>query len=163
MGTQIPRVPSWTPEELRDALTGSRSIREICFGLGLKATGGNYTTIKRVAKDNGIDLTTLDGKRWRTGETRPVVPPRPLKELLVKGSRVKPAALKKKLVAAGLMIDVCSTCGCPPEWNGEPLVLQLDHRDGDTENNRRRNLRVLCPNCHSQTKTFAGRNCGRRQ
>lgn len=44
------------------------------------------------------------------------------------------------------------------EWMGNPLVLELDHIDGDNKNNKRDNLRYLCPNCHSQTPTWRGRN-----
>lgn len=44
------------------------------------------------------------------------------------------------------------------EWMGEPLKLQVDHIDGNNRNNVRENLRALCPNCHSQTETFCGKN-----
>ena len=57
--------------------------------------------------------------------------------------------------------DRCSECGLDPEWNGLSLVLQVDHIDGDNRNNEHSNWRLLCPNCHSQTPTFAGRNHGR--
>lgn len=48
----------------------------------------------------------------------------------------------------------CARCGNAGEWNGDPLVLQVDHIDGDRTNNVLDNLRLLCPNCHSQTPTF---------
>ncbi len=51
----------------------------------------------------------------------------------------------------------CLKCGLS-EWLGQPLVIQVDHEDGNSSNNTRRNLRGLCPNCHSQTKTWCGRN-----
>jgi hypothetical protein len=44
------------------------------------------------------------------------------------------------------------------EWNGKKLSLHLDHIDGNSDNNFLENLRLLCPNCHSQTETFSGRN-----
>lgn len=44
------------------------------------------------------------------------------------------------------------------EWQNKPISLQLDHIDGNKFNNERQNLRALCPNCHSQTETFAGKN-----
>ena len=54
----------------------------------------------------------------------------------------------------------CSRCGIK-EWMGTPLTLQVDHADGDTQNNQRENLRGLCPNCHSQTPTYCGKGRGR--
>ena len=54
---------------------------------------------------------------------------------------------------------LCGICGLGPEWNGMVLVLQIDHINGDSTDSRLENLRFLCPNCHSQTETFAGRNC----
>lgn len=47
----------------------------------------------------------------------------------------------------------CNMCGIS-EWNGKKIVLQLDHIDGIRHNNMRKNLRCLCPNCHSQTETW---------
>lgn len=54
----------------------------------------------------------------------------------------------------------CSECGISNIWNNKELKLQLDHIDGDRQNNSINNLRLLCPNCHSQTETYAGRNNG---
>jgi len=57
--------------------------------------------------------------------------------------------------------DKCLLCGTSKMWNNKPLVLQLDHIDGNRDNNKRANLRVLCPNCHTQTDTWCGRGRGK--
>jgi 5-methylcytosine-specific restriction endonuclease McrA len=51
----------------------------------------------------------------------------------------------------------CQKCGNSGEWQGEPLALELEHINGDSLDNTRENLLILCPNCHSQTSTFRGR------
>lgn len=54
--------------------------------------------------------------------------------------------------------NLCSICGQESMWNDKPLQLQIDHKDGDRENNNPKNLRLICPNCHTQTETYSGRN-----
>jgi hypothetical protein len=56
---------------------------------------------------------------------------------------------------------LCALCGIETEWNGAPLAFVLDHIDGNADDNRRENLRLLCPNCDSQLPTFKSRNRGR--
>lgn len=68
--------------------------------------------------------------------------------------QINSITLKGKLLKYDLIDPVCSKCGNDGMWNGEQLVLQLDHIDGNSRNNLKENLRLLCPNCHSQTKTY---------
>lgn len=55
-------------------------------------------------------------------------------------------------------LGTCEECGITNTYNGKPIVLQCDHIDGDNDNHSLDNLRLLCPNCHSQTDTWCGRN-----
>lgn len=72
------------------------------------------------------------------------------------GKRATARTLRANLLRA--VSPKCVECGIGPEWNGRPLSLQMDHIDGNSDNNDAGNLRLLCPNCHSQTETWRGRN-----
>lgn len=66
--------------------------------------------------------------------------------------------LRNRLIAEGIKTNQCEICGLDEIWNGKPIVCQLDHINGDRFNHRLSNLRLVCPNCHSQTETFSGKN-----
>jgi hypothetical protein len=65
--------------------------------------------------------------------------------------------LKERIIRDNLIPYICSECGVGKEYNGKLLSLQLDHINGKNNDNRLLNLRFLCPNCHSQTETFSGK------
>lgn len=58
--------------------------------------------------------------------------------------------------------DFCSECGQESTWNNKSLTLQLDHIDGNSDNNNVDNVRLLCPNCHTQTETYGNAGLGSR-
>lgn len=65
--------------------------------------------------------------------------------------------MKRRLLGTGIKAARCEECGLT-DWRGRQLSLALHHINGDPTDNRLENLRMLCPNCHSQTENFAGRN-----
>jgi hypothetical protein len=91
--------------------------------------------------------------------TRPQAPP--IESLLVAGRKTHRWHLRRRLVAAGLKSDVCEGCGIV-DWRGTPVAFELHHVNGDGNDNRLENLQILCPNCHSQTDNWGGRNSRRR-
>jgi DNA-binding transcriptional ArsR family regulator len=80
-------------------------------------------------------------------------------EKLLRHSRNR-TNLKRRLVEAGLLPSHCGECGIR-RWRGRPLALELHHINGDGKDNRLENLALLCPNCHSQTDSWGGRNSRR--
>lgn len=65
--------------------------------------------------------------------------------------------LKNRLLKENILENKCSICNIT-EWNYKPINMQLDHIDGDSTNHTLCNLRMICPNCHSQTETYCGKN-----
>ena len=65
--------------------------------------------------------------------------------------------LKKRLLKEGIKENKCDICSIT-EWNNEVISMQLDHIDGNSHNHILSNLRMVCPNCHSQTNTYCGKN-----
>ncbi|MDQ6777715.1 MAG: helix-turn-helix domain-containing protein [Actinomycetota bacterium] len=86
----------------------------------------------------------------------------PISELLVAGTYRGRFNLKARLVREGLKRNRCEQCG-PIDWRGQPLTLALHHVNGQRHDNRLENLMLLCPNCHSQTDNYAGRNGHRHE
>ena len=147
-------------QQIRDAVKNSRSYSSILKQLGLSPSGANYKWIKHQIRDYEIDTGHMTGQGWTLGMQNPIqnLNARPLSEVLVENSDYRSTnSLKKKLLKAGLLKYKCKNCGIN-KWRDKPLSLQLDHINGVNDDNRIENLRLLCPNCHAQTETFAGAN-----
>lgn len=126
------------------------------------------TSMMEAARIVGMPFTTFIryAKKWNlynTNESGKGVPQIPIKEFLKNNVVVKPQFLKNRLINEGLIEEKCEWCNII-SWRGERIVLELDHINGNNKDNRRENIRLLCPNCHSQTSTFRGkRNTGKRK
>jgi 5-methylcytosine-specific restriction endonuclease McrA len=107
----------------------------------------------------GFSSMTWQKARVR-GELKTRPPGMPIERLLRTSSSRR--SVKMRLLNAGILSNVCSACGLR-EWENKPLSMQLDHINGVKDDHRLENLRMLCPNCHSQTETYGGRNMKRRR
>ena len=141
-------------ENFLTAAEQSDTIKDLLLALGLKLHGNNYKAVNRYANRENIDLN-----RWLKGR----VPnnKKSFDEVLVDGNLKLNPRIKKRLIKE-LLKEECVKCGQGPVWNGEPLTLQIDHINGRNTDNRIVNLRVLCPNCHTQTPTHGSKNIRRR-
>lgn len=147
-----------TKEELQRIVNDSFSIADICKKLGIVAAGGNYSTLRRKLKENNISIEHFTGQGWNKGKNfKPFSKSYDLKDVLIKDSCMASHSLRKKLLREGVFKNICSECGIT-EWNGKSITCELDHINGVNNDNRLSNLRILCPNCHSQTPTFRNRN-----
>lgn len=153
------RTSSWTIEQFRSAVEKSTTIAETLRRLGLSSGAGNYRVFHRTVKENNLNTSHFLGLAWVRDKKRKALTHRLLKDILVKDSPYRGGnqRVKARLIKKGLIEDRCSICGQEPWWNNGPLVLQLDHINGDPFDFRIDNLRVICPHCHSQTDNFRGR------
>jgi hypothetical protein len=147
----------YPPEMLRAAAAESRSIAGVLRQLGISLSGGAHAHISRQLKRFDIDTSHFTGAAHNRGGTSSNR--LSADELLVlrpPGSRRTPGTrLRRAMLDIGLP-ERCERCGIAPTWRGAPLTLHVDHINGDFLDNRPRNVRFLCPNCHSQTPTYAG-------
>lgn len=148
------KVKQLTKEELELIIKSSNSFAECCRKIGYCDKGRHGSdAIKSRCLELGIDTSHFN--RSGSSNTKKYE----LDEILVKDSTYNNIArLKIRLVSENRLKYECALCGNTGIWNNKPLVLQLDHINGQHLDHRIDNLRFLCPNCHSQTETFSGKN-----
>jgi len=149
---------SVSDEDFAQIVKEAKTYTDILRYFGLENKGGNHNTVKARIAFLDIDdshiakgLGSNAGKKFKAKKT-------PMEDILVNGSTYNRYHLKRRLIEEGFLKYECAKCGMGGTWMGEHIVLILDHINGISNDNRLDNLRLLCPNCNSQTKTFAGRN-----
>jgi hypothetical protein len=180
-----PRLRHDTRAAVRELLAAGKNQTEVAFELGLsKGTvcyharqlgiegdprfrqRYDWSEIQR-AHDAGMSMRDcqrefgFSSAAWHDARRRGVLETRasaiPIEELLVAGRPRNRGHLRARLVKAGLKHERCERCGLD-KWQGDSLRVTLHHVNGDPYDNRLENLQFLCPNCHSQTPNFGGRN-----
>jgi Zn finger protein HypA/HybF involved in hydrogenase expression len=145
----------YSKETLSEIVSKCSNLAQVCRAYGITSSSGNYKTIKKKIQEFNIDISHFTRKLKKVKVSERV---NNIEDILVENSPYQNiSSLKKKILKQGLMEYKCAICGIS-EWLGNPLSLQLDHINGISNDHRLENLRLVCPNCHSQTETFAGRN-----
>ncbi len=138
----------YTKEILLEVVSKSKSVREVLRRLGLALAGGNHYHISKKIKEYQIDVSHFLGQSWNKGKTYSITD---IKDIFKKGYSSRPSSkrLTKAMTQQGVIYK-CIKCPITNTYNNLPIVLEIDHINGDWTDNTFENLQFICPNCHSQ-------------
>ena len=143
-----------TDDELKSLLNKHQSIRGLILSFGLSPHGQWYKLVKaRIIKGDIVYTRSKKSLHLK----------KPMSDILINKSNYDRGDLKKRLIKEKYLENKCSICELEAQWQGRSLVMVLDHINGYYNDNRLKNLRLLCPNCNSQIPTFAGGNKKRKR
>lgn len=144
------KIDTFTREELIQLVAESNSFNDLIIKLGYGTrSGSNHNTVKSRLDKYNIDYSHFENlnKIKRTEEN-----------IFIQNSTATQKVLRDWYKKGNYMEYKCSICGMEPIWQGQPLVLILDHINGCNTDDRLENLRWVCPNCNMQLPTTNGRN-----
>jgi len=139
----------YTREILAPIISQNITWADVCRELGLRPATGSQSHIKSRAIFFGIDFSHFAGQGANRGRTFPKtrIDINSIKKYLIKGSIINSNRLKGYLWRTGLKSRICEDCGII-RWRGKLAPLDLDHINNDHSDNRLKNLKVRCANCH---------------
>ena len=146
------KIKDLSKERIESYISQGKSIKQVLDELGYNSNGsGAYKLFKNHCFSLGIDYIATSKGSWvfrdKIDSTL----------IFIEKSTFSPASLRKRVIKENLIPYKCAICNCKSKWKGKELVLQLDHINGISNDNRLENLRFLCPNCHSQTGTYSNK------
>jgi hypothetical protein len=162
------KLYQFTPSELQKLLDESNSYGDLLRKINMNPKGGNPETLKKIIQEFNLDETQLNINRSNLYRNNAKVTHKkvkiPIEDIIMnnKYPNYRTSFLFKRLIREGYKEYKCERCGLT-EWQGQPIPLQLHHKDGVHTNNLLNNLEVLCPNCHALTDTYCGKNLKKKK
>ncbi|MFI6661355.1 HNH endonuclease signature motif containing protein [Streptomyces sp. NPDC050523] len=146
--------PRPTEDQLRAVVAQSVSLAEVLRRLDRPGNGSQRAQVRKWIAEHALTTAHFLGQAHQQG--KPAANAKRAQEVLVQHTgthRTATKRLRRALLEVGVT-EECARCGSAPEWLGRPLTLEVDHINGDWSDDRRENLRFLCPNCHAITSTW---------
>lgn len=142
--------------QIQELLLQSNSYKEFFSKLGYENVSGGYRykVLRHYIEVHNLEVSHMTNKRYGSKSKSAK---RNINQYLNNEYPISSYNLKNRLLKENILQPICIKCK-NTEWCGEPIPLQLDHIDGNSNDNTLSNLRLLCPNCHSQTETYCGKN-----
>ena len=139
------KLDNYSNEKFEQLVKEAKSYRDLVLKLGYSTNSSSvYEAVKKRVSENNLDtshFSSVQGVK-RTEEN-----------VFCENSTAAQKTLREWFVKGDYQKYICSICGQPPEWQGKPLTLILDHINGNNKDNRLENLRWVCPNCNQQLDT----------
>ena len=147
------KFKNYTKQELINAIENSQCWSDVCRAVKVTVCTFNFKRLQSLCAEHRISTAHFNvkaafkrNKHYWTKE-----------EILISKSKVNKTVLRDFIRRNNILELKCLECGITKEWNCKPIVLEIDHINGKSDDNRIENLRMLCPNCHSQTNTYRRR------
>lgn len=141
-------------EKLREAVKNSFSYTDVIKLFVERIAGGHYPTLKEYIKKFNLDISHFSPHKNSNIKINNKISD---EELFKINSSASARTVRKRVIKENLLPYKCK-CGNEGHWLNQELTLQLDHKNGNRNDNRLENLEFLCPNCHSITPTYGSRN-----
>lgn len=146
---------NYSLEEFQQICNESESVREVVQKLGYAPNGGGTAArVKRDIENNNIDISHFTGQAHTKNIGKYKTP---IEDYLTNKVKITSHKLRLRLLKEGIFEYKCACCG-NSEWLGQPIPLELHHKDGNKDNNSLDNLELRCPNCHYFTETYKTKN-----
>ena len=149
------RLHKYSEEQLVEAVKTSTSMRQTLLKLNAVPYGGNYDVLRKAFRYFDLGTSHFTGQAWCKGKKLP--PKKPLQDCLENKKSIQSYKLRNPLIRDGILERICTNCGLNT-WLNQPIPVELDHINGNNQDNRLENLRLLCPNCHTLTPTHRSKN-----
>lgn len=137
---------NWDINKIKCNINKVKDFTNLLRLLGMKVCSNRKKKLKAICDENNINYSHFSHYKKVN-----------IEDLLCANSTDDSSFIRRKLLKAKIKQNKCEKCGIS-EWCGKPISIQLHHIDGNRTNNSLENLIMLCPNCHSQTDNYCGKN-----